>query len=136
VAVMLDELAALRPAPLSLSMPRDPRLLRIAMALDAAPGDNRSLADWAAMVGVAPRTATRRFAAETGLGFRAWRQRLRLLKALEALSAGQPVATTGYDLGYDSPSAFTAMFRRATGAPPSRYAAEAGGESGAAAASR
>ncbi len=124
VAVILDELAALKEAPLSLAMPRDPRLLRIAAALDADPADNRPLRDWASMAGIAPRTATRRFAAETGLGFRAWRQRLRLLKALEALAAGRPVAAIGYDLGYDSPSAFTAMFRRATGAPPSRYAAE------------
>jgi AraC-like DNA-binding protein len=31
------------------------------------------------------------------------------------------VTTVAYDLGYDSPSAFIAMFRRETGETPARY---------------
>jgi AraC-like DNA-binding protein len=37
------------------------------------------------------------------------------------LAAGQPITRIAVDLGYDSPSAFTAMFRRSLGAPPSHY---------------
>jgi len=31
------------------------------------------------------------------------------------------VTAVAYDVGYNSPSAFTAMFRRAFGAPPTQY---------------
>ena len=34
---------------------------------------------------------------------------------------GEPVTAVALDLGYESPSAFIAMFRRALGAPPTRY---------------
>ena len=58
---------------------------------------------------------------ETGLPFAGWRQQARLLAAMALLAAGQPITRIAVDLGYDSPSAFTAMFRRALGAPPSHY---------------
>ena len=63
----------------------------------------------------------RLFVKETGLTFGAWRQQARLLKALEWLAAGRPVTAIALDLGYESPSAFIAMFRRAFGVPPGRY---------------
>src|SRR3546814_18010786 len=47
MAVILDELRALKPEPLYLPHPRDPRLKRIAEAPIAAPADGRALADWA-----------------------------------------------------------------------------------------
>jgi AraC-like DNA-binding protein len=37
------------------------------------------------------------------------------------LGAGEPITRIALDLGYESPSAFTAMFKRALGAPPSHY---------------
>jgi AraC-like DNA-binding protein len=55
------------------------------------------------------------------MSFGAWRQQMRLLRALEKLAAGEAVTTVALDLGYDSPSAFTAMFRRNLGAAPTRY---------------
>jgi AraC-like DNA-binding protein len=64
---------------------------------------------------------TRRFAAETGMPFSEWRQRARLMRALELLMAGQPVTGIALDLGYDSLSAFIAMFRRSLGVSPSKY---------------
>ncbi len=53
--------------------------------------------------------------------FGAWRQRLRLLTAIARLADGRPVTAIAYDLGYESPSAFVAMFRRELGTPPVRY---------------
>ena len=44
---------------------------------------------------------------------------------MEMLAAGQSVTTVALDLGYDSPSAFTAMFRRTLGTTPRRYFGEA-----------
>ena len=121
VHVMLDEIGAAPEAPLNLPAPTDARLNRIADQLIAQPGDRRSLADWAKSVGASERTLARLFPAETGLSFRQWRERARLLHALARLADGEAVTSIALDLGYDSPSAFTAMFRRALGAPPSRY---------------
>jgi AraC-like DNA-binding protein len=106
---------------LGLPMPSEPRLLRIAQGLLAQPGDDRRLEDWAQWAAVAPRTLTRRFAAETGFTFNQWRQRLRLLRALEMLAVGKPVTMVALDLGYENVSAFIALFRRTLGATPGRY---------------
>lgn len=43
------------------------------------------------------------------------------MEALTRLSLGQPVTTVALDLGYESPSAFTAMFRRVMGRTPKHY---------------
>jgi AraC-like DNA-binding protein len=58
---------------------------------------------------------------ETGFNFTAWRQRARLMRSLEMLAAGEPVATIAYDLGYSSPSAFISLFRRSFGHTPASY---------------
>ncbi|MBF3363023.1 helix-turn-helix domain-containing protein, partial [Pseudomonas aeruginosa] len=46
---------------------------------------------------------------------------VRLAAALPRLAAGEAVARIAVDLGYQTPSAFSAMFRRLTGSTPSRY---------------
>lgn len=119
--VILDEIRSLPEANLGLSMPRDDRLLRIARALSERPDDGRRLEAWAAWVGISPRTLTRRFSAETGFSFTEWRQRVRLLRALELLAAGKSVTTIALDLGYENVSAFIALFRRVFGSTPGRY---------------
>ncbi|HZX27356.1 MAG TPA: AraC family transcriptional regulator [Telluria sp.] len=120
-AVILDEIAAAPRPPLVLPMPRERRLRAIALALAEHPADPRTLTEWAAWAGITPRTLTRRYTAETGLAFSAWRQRARLLRSLELLAVGQPVTTVALELGYDSLSAFIAMFRRAMGVSPGAY---------------
>ena len=55
------------------------------------------------------------------MSFGAWRRQLRLLRALERLAAGEPVTTVALALGYDSTSAFIAMFRRNLGRTPGSY---------------
>jgi AraC-like DNA-binding protein len=59
--------------------------------------------------------------AETGLTFGAWRQQARVLEAMGRLGSGAPVTEVALDLGYESVSAFSAMFRRAAGTSPRRY---------------
>ena len=77
------------------------------------------------MAGASPRSLARLFQAELGMSFTAWRQQARLLEALRRLGDGEPVTTVALDLGYATPSAFTYMFRRALGVPPSRFLAVA-----------
>lgn len=123
--VVLDEIALAAAgedgARLGLPMPQDPRLLRVARALADAPDDPRGLAAWAGLAHLSERSLTRLFAAQTGYSLLQWRQRARLLRALERLAAGEAVTAVALACGYDSVSAFTAMFRRHLGAAPTRY---------------
>lgn len=121
MALIVDEIRALPALPLQLAMPSDVRARRVSRALIEAPADGRALAEWARDVGASPRTLARRFRAETGMTFAMWRQQARLLAALNRLAAGAPVTDVALDLGYDSPSAFISMFRRALGTTPGRY---------------
>ena len=131
--VILDEIAAAPHEPFGLSLPTDPRLLRVARAVldDLADdlADERGVAALATWAGVSPRTLARHFMIETGFTPSAWRQRARILRALELLAAGQPVTTIALNLGYDNVSAFIAMFKRVMGVTPGRYGDAHGSES-------
>ncbi len=120
-AVILYETRTLPEVNLGLPMPQDIRLFRVAQALSDQPDDERKLEEWAYWAGVSSRTLTRRFSAETGFSFNEWRQRIRLLKALELLATGKQVTTVALELGYDNVSAFIALFRRVFGTTPARY---------------
>jgi AraC-like DNA-binding protein len=122
--VIIDELAASKAESLDLPRPDDPRLVRITDALASDLSDNRRLEEWASWAGLAPRTLSRRFVAETGLSFAQWRQQARLLRALEMVADAVPVTTIALELGYDNVSAFIDMFRRALGTTPGRYLAQ------------
>jgi AraC-like DNA-binding protein len=121
VALILTELRGLQSLPLQLPMPRDARLRGLCQHLLAAPGDQRPLGAWARTVNASARTLARHFQNETGLSFGAWRQQARVLEAMGRLGGGAPVTQVALDLGYDSVSAFSAMFRRAAGASPRHY---------------
>ena len=120
-AVLVDELRGASEAPLHLPAVRDPRAQRIATALRQNPADPRSLEEWASEVGASARTLARLFKEETDMTFGGWRQQVRLIAALERLAAGQSVTNVAFDCGYESPSAFIAMFRRALGVTPGKY---------------
>ncbi|MBU9818460.1 helix-turn-helix transcriptional regulator [Rahnella sp. BCC 1045] len=120
--VILEEIRAARPVPLGLPMPQDPRLLKIARALSEHPNDCSPMGSWAKWAGVAPRTLSRRFVIETGFRFSEWRQRVRLLQALELLAAGQSVTNVALGSGYENVSAFITLFRQVFGMTPGRYA--------------
>ena len=119
--VILDEIAAAPHEAFGLPLPTDPRLLRVARAVLDDLADERGVEALAAWAGISPRTLARRFIIETGFAPSAWRQRARILRALELLAAGQPVTTIALDLGYDNVSAFIAMFKRVMGVTPGRY---------------
>lgn len=121
MAVILDQMREAAAAPLHLPMPRDPRLAGVCRRLLEEPGDQRTLPELAAEAGAGERTLLRLFLKETGLTFRTWRRQARLLAALRRLAAGDPVTAVALDLGYESQSAFIAMFRRALGTTPGRY---------------
>jgi AraC-like DNA-binding protein len=119
--VVIDELDRLDEAPLSLPGGRDPRLVRLTRHLGEHPEERRPLAELASFVGASTRTLERLFAEETGLTYRRWRARLRLLAAIERLERGDSATDVALSLGYSSPSAFTASFREEFGKTPSTF---------------
>lgn len=121
VALLLAELHGSQALKLHLPMPTSRRLAMLCRALLDQPGDRRTLDQWARTVNASARTLARLFQKETGLSFAAWRQQARVLEAMGRLGSGAPVTQVALDLGYDSVSAFSAMFRRAAGASPSAY---------------
>lgn len=121
LSLMCDEISSLPAASLYLPLPADRRLQRIAQALLADPGSDRTIDDWGTLVGASGRTLARLFVRETGLTFGAWRRQARLLDALSKLSDGQSVSSVARALGYDNPSSFTTMFKQALGTSPGKY---------------
>lgn len=73
-------------------------------------------------VGLSERTLRRRFPAVAGMSWRAYTLQSRLLRAMALLSDREiTVLDVATAVGFDSPSAFTRAFQKATGEPPSAY---------------
>jgi AraC-like DNA-binding protein len=121
MALLLAELARAPTVPLAVPFPRTAEMARKCQAFLDHPTPHDTIDLWSAALGMSRRAFTRLFRRETGLSFGAWRQQACLLIALPRLAAGEAVTTIALDLGYDSPAAFTTMFKRLTGVAPSQY---------------
>lgn len=119
--LILDELRALPVLPLHVPIPADPRIADICGDIFAHPYDNTLLKEWSRKKGIHPKTLQRLFHRDAGMTFGRWRQRARLLFALERLAQGVPVIEVALELGYESPSAFSAMFKRQFGLTPKKF---------------
>ena len=119
--VMLDQLAVAPRAGSYLPTSDDPLLAPVLQALEALPGDPRTVADWADHVHTTERTLMRRSLTCLGMTLAEWRQRLRVVKAMAMLEEGLRVEHVALDLGYASTSAFIAMFRKRMGSTPEEY---------------
>lgn len=120
-AVILDQLHALKPSLLHLPGAKDRRLQRVMKVMIEAPSAEIGLEHLADVVGASERTLSRLFSKETGMSFQRWRKQLLLQEAVFRLGRGQSVLDISLELGYRSPSAFIAMFRKALGKPPGQY---------------
>ena len=121
VRLLLDELHRMDVLPLHLPSPTDPRLQRICQHIQKHPADDATLQDWAQALQVDVKTIQRHFAGDLGMTFGQWRQQARLLAALERLAVGDKVIDVALAMGYDSPSAFTSMFKRQLGQTPAAF---------------
>ncbi|WP_434578618.1 helix-turn-helix transcriptional regulator [Pseudomonas sp. Z5-35] len=116
--VLLDQLAALPEVGFSLPLPRHARLLELCNELIEQPEGSVTLQAWAERLGTSEKTVMRLFQRETGLSFRAWRQRMRLLSSLQSLEKGDSVTGAALSCGYESTSAFIAAFKGLFGFTP------------------
>jgi AraC-like DNA-binding protein len=121
VAVLKDELFAGCQAPVTLPIPSDARLKNLTRMLRAEPSLRLSVDQWGERIGMAPRTLSRNFQDETGLSLGAWRRQLHVSLAIQRLGSKESVTNIALDLGYESPSAFIAMFKRSLGTTPARF---------------
>jgi AraC-like DNA-binding protein/quercetin dioxygenase-like cupin family protein len=103
-------------------MPLDAKARHVANLILRDPAADRGLEQLAAEAGISGRTLTRLFPEQTKLTLKSWKQRARVIAAIERL--GQPgvsikqVATT---LGFSSTAAFSFAFRNVTGETPTAF---------------
>ena len=120
-ALVLDELRRARPLALGVDLPADKRLRALCEAMLDDPARHASIDAWARDAGASARTVARLFRSELGTSFGQWRQQALLARAVTLAARGRPMSHIAAELGYASPSAFSAMVRRTVGAPPSRF---------------
>ncbi len=123
--LLLAEVLRSPVVPLAVPFPKSPDLARHCHAFLDRPRPHDTIDDWCDALGMGRRAFTRAFRRETGLSFGAWRQQACLLVALPRLAAGEAITTVALDLGYDSPAAFSTMFKRLIGMAPNLYRARA-----------
>ena len=120
-AVLSDLLTPIPVTSLDVRFPDDQLAGAVARALRDNPADQRTLAEWGRAVGASERTLARAFVAGSGLPFGQWRTMLRVQSALPLLAEGEAAGRVAYRVGYETPSAFIAAFRRLTGVTPTAY---------------
>lgn len=119
-AVLFDQLVPAPVASVELALPADDRARRVADALLADPADDRGVEALARLAGTSPRTLHRLFQDTTGCGLGEWRIRARIRAALELLATDLPVGVVAHRVGYRTPSAFVAAFRKVLGTTPAQ----------------
>ncbi len=119
--VLLDQLQLAPALDSMLPLPQDARALQLALHLQQQPDCQLGLAHWARQLAISEKTLSRIFQRETGLGFRLWRQRLRILSSLALLEQQQQVTEVALACGYDSVSAFISAFTRHFGCTPGEF---------------
>ncbi|CAB3643731.1 helix-turn-helix transcriptional regulator [Paraburkholderia rhynchosiae] len=126
-AAMLDALSTLlvryaqtQPEPFRL-VPDDARVDVMKERLTGNLLEPVTLAEVARAAGLSPFHAARLFNRATGLPPHAWRNQVRLQRALAPLRAGVPVTDVAAASGFTDQSHFTRHFRRMFGVPPGRW---------------
>jgi transcriptional regulator GlxA family with amidase domain len=111
--LLLAEIRRLPHCALELPLPGSPDLAALCERMLADLSKRRPCGVDAQAANTSARTLYRRFLQETGITFARWKQQARLLEAIRRLAEGAPVTAVALDLGYESASAFSTMFRRA-----------------------
>jgi AraC-like DNA-binding protein len=119
--LLLAEIRRLPRCALDLPLPESADLAQLCERILADLSRKRRAVEDAKEMSTSTRTLYRRFLKETGITFARWKQQARLLESIRRLAQGAPVTTVAMDLGYDSASAFSTMFRRALGIAPRAF---------------
>lgn len=123
IRLLMAEIRRLPRSALDLPLPVSDDLTQLCERILADLSTRKPSARDAAEMNTSTRTLYRRFLNETGITFARWKQQARLLESIRRLAEGTPVTEVAIDLAYESPSAFSTMFRRALGVSPREFAA-------------
>jgi len=121
VRVLIDQLLVANEMSMKITMPTDSRALKFAEIISSDPANREPLGNLAREVGASPRTLERIFVRQTGMSVGRWRQQLRFMMSVRLLVEGKAVNQAAFAAGYESPSAFVAMFKREAGFTPGQY---------------
>jgi len=124
--VMVDEIRLADRALSQLIFPADTRAKQVAQKILTAAEGQLAQTVLAQQAGLSVRTLSRLFVQQTGLTFSQWRQKARMIMALEPLLGGKPVSQVAQLSGYENVSAFIAVFRRFMGMTPGQFQSMAG----------
>lgn len=122
--LMLHELTETAHAPTFLPLPTSPIGRRVA---DLAFEDRQhrlNIDELASRAGTSVRTVSRLFPAETGLTLKAWRQRARIVQAMDRLARGNAISRVAVEFGFSSTASFSCAFRQITAMTPTMFLAE------------
>lgn len=119
--LLLYELQQAPALPLFAPLPRDPQLASLCRDFLGRPHIHSLPESWARQLHRSQRTFNRLFRQQTGMSFAVWRQQACLMAALPRLLSGSSVTRTALELGYDSPGAFSNMFRKVLGQSPTSF---------------
>jgi AraC-like DNA-binding protein len=121
VRLMLHELTETADAPTFLPLPTSAVGRRVAEVAAVDYRNRLAVDDIAARAATSVRTISRVFLAETGLSFKLWRQRARIVQSMDRLARGHTIAQVSTGLGFSSTAAFSAAFRQVTAMTPSGF---------------
>lgn len=125
VRLMLHELTATAHAPTFLPMPSSATGQRAATIAGRDYRNQLSMLEVASRSATSVRTMSRLFVAETGLTFKLWRQRARIVQAMDRLARGKTIARVALDLGFSSTASFSHAFKTVTNMTPTEFTATA-----------
>lgn len=116
VRLILHELTEVPAPPTYLPLPSSVIGRRLAGIALADPMCRLSLQQLAAAAATSPRSISRLFPDETGLTFKSWRQRARIIAAIDRLSMGDTISSAATFVGFTSVSSFATSFQAVMGA--------------------
>ena len=119
--VVAAEMRNAAPEPFEVPMPSTPKILQAVQGLLKNPTLSKDLNGLSQAAGMSRRSFTRHFRRETGLTFTHWKRAVIAHYAMERIASGDKVSAVAFEVGYDSVSAFIAMFRRKYGAAPRAF---------------
>lgn len=121
VRLMLHELTETAHAPTFLPLPASAVGRRVAAVCFGDPRHALNLDEIASRAATSVRTASRVMQAETGLTFKVWRQRARIVQAMDQLSRGKTISQAASELGFASTASFSSAFRQVTAMTPTAF---------------
>lgn len=113
-----EQIALLPVVPNFLPQTTDNTLKKVLNYVQDNPGEKIGIDELANKFGMTAKTLNRKCQHTLGISMNHWRLRLRVLSATRLLESGEKVETVAFMMGYNTASAFIAMFHKITGKTP------------------